>query len=266
MKILFFTFAALLLIGCSQPTANDPVSSPNAGAEKRGAEITAEFLKRDSAPFRKSRVRFTTTEEGQPPKIYELDTWRAQSDGETKTLTRIVKPAEDADLASLTIESEGKPTVVTSYVASRGEFRETDTNKIFFGGLTAGELLGEWGKFDYKFIEEKTVDGQKVYEIEGNLKKGESGLVQKMFILMGAENYVPVELRLFDNGGRHIRTYRIVETKSDAKGAYAAKTEVENLIYRNKTIIEVLSREFPATIDASFFERAKLKEIATKSK
>ena len=131
----------------------------------------AVYLKRDGAPFRKNRVRFTITSEEEPKKVYEIDTTRKQSGNETLTLTQIVKPAEDTDLASLTIESDDKPTNVVTYVASMDEFRDTDTGRMFFGGLTAGELLGEWDKFDYRFLGEKTVDGQRLMELEGKLKK-----------------------------------------------------------------------------------------------
>lgn len=266
MKIVFLILPGLLLAGCSPlPSANtDSAANREAvSPARRGSEIIGEYLKRDAAPFRKSRVRLTTFEDGKPQEVFEIDTWRKQTEGETKTLTQIVRPAEDTDLASLTVETKGRPTRVSSYVASRGEFRETDTNKMFFGGLTAGELLGEWDKFDYKYIGEKNVDGQKVYELEGTLKKDESSLIQRMTITIRADSFVPVELRLYDSGGRHIRTYRVVDVKTDAKGSYASRTEVENLIYNNKTVIEVLSREFPAAIDDTFFARDKLKQIAT---
>jgi hypothetical protein len=136
----------------------------------------------------------------------------------------------------------------------------------FFGGLTAGELLGEWNKFDYRLLGEKTVDGQKVYELEAKLKKPGSSLIAKMNILMSADSYLPIELQLFDSGGRQIRTYKVTDVKSDANGTYAARTEIDNPVYKCKTVAEILSREFPANVDESIFTRDRLKQIAGKAK
>ena len=226
----------------------------------------AEYVRRDSTPFRKNRVRFTITSEEEPKKVYEIDTMRKQAGAETLTLTQIVKPAEESDLASLTVESEGKPTSVSTYVASMDEFRETDTGRMFFGGLTAGELLGEWNKFDYRFLGEKTVDGQQLLELEGKLKKPGSSLIARMHILMRADNYLPVELHMFDAAGRQLRTFKVTEMGSDSKGSYAAKTEIENPIYKSKILVEVLNREFPANVEEAFFTRDRLKQIAARSK
>ena len=41
-------------------------------AESRGTQIVAEYLKRDAAPYRKSRVRFTITSEDEPVKLVAI--------------------------------------------------------------------------------------------------------------------------------------------------------------------------------------------------
>lgn len=255
----------LLCFGCAKPqsASNETTSkAETAAVSNKGGEVVAEYLRRDAAPFRKSRVRFTITGDEEPTKIYEIETWRRQTENETATLTRFVKPEEDRDLASLTIESPDKPTTVTSYSAGRDDFRDSGTNKMFFGGLTAGELLGEWEKFDYKLLGEKTVDGVQVFELEGELKKSESGVVAKTAVLMRADLYVPFEIKLYDKTGQHIRTFKIREVKSDARGPFAAVTDVENHVYKTKILLEVLSREYPAAMEDSFFTRENLKAIA----
>jgi hypothetical protein len=68
-------YVAICVSGCSSPT-NDKVAATNADSTpttQRGSEIIAEYLKRDSALFRKSRVRLTTSEEGKPNEVYEID-------------------------------------------------------------------------------------------------------------------------------------------------------------------------------------------------
>lgn len=267
MRSVLLAVAVLFVFGCSDPPpAGGPASGPRQpNAADRGDELIADFRKRDAAPFRKTRVRLTTTE-GDKQEVFEVDVWRKQSGNETRTLSQIIKPVEDTDLASLAVEVEGQPTKTTTYVASREEFRETDTNKMFFGGLTAGELLGEWDKFDFEFVGEKELDGRRGFEVKGTLKPGRSGVVYMMTIMMRADDLVPVELKLYDSTERHIRTYRVVEVKTDQRGPYPARTEVENLVYKNRTVIEVLNREFPDNLDDSFFTRDKLKEIAAGGK
>ena len=265
----FFLLAVLATASCggsnvAENTSNAPKNT--SAVSNRGSEIVAEFLHRDAAPLRKTRVRFTVTSEDGSVKVYELDSWRKQADGETATLTQVIKPAEDSDLASLTIEAPGKPAVVTTYSSSLQDFRETDTNKMFFGGITAGELLGEWGKFDFRLIKEETAGDHQQYQLEGKLKNGESGTVARMEVTMRTDNYVPVQLRLFDSSDRQIRTFDITDFKSDDHGVYASKTTVDNPIYKTKTEIEILSREFPASVEPAFFTREKLKAIAARAK
>jgi hypothetical protein len=257
---------ALFAAGCGGGSASNssPSQAPNAPAENRGEQIVAEFLKRDAAPFRKMRVRFTIRAEGEAEKIYELDNWRKQTPEGTTTLSQIVKPAEDSDLASLTIEPKGQKATVITYAQSRDEFRETDTNKMFFGGLTAGELLGEWSKYDYRLLSERDLNGRKVLDVEGTLKPATSSLIARMNVLFRADNYLPAELHLFDSLNKEIRVYKVAEFKDDAAGTFAARTEVDNPIYKTHVVIEVLDREFPEKADDSIFTREKLKQIVRK--
>ncbi len=261
--------AALLISGCaavfSGCSNSAPESTSSSGtASNRGQQIVDEYLKRDAAPFRKSRVRFTVTEDGEAAKVYEIDTSRKQTPDATTTLTVIDVPAEDKGTASLTIQEKDKKAVVVTYAASRDEFRETDTGKMFFGGLTAGELLGEWEKYDYKFIGEKDLAGTKVLEVEGKLKPDADSVVARMTVLFRADNYVPMEMHLFAADGSELRVYKTTNVNDDPAHPYAQKMDVENKVYKSRTIIEVLSREFPATIDDSVFTREKLKASVRK--
>ncbi|MEO6655768.1 MAG: outer membrane lipoprotein-sorting protein [Pyrinomonadaceae bacterium] len=262
---LVSVFVVVIASACGGRSETDSAKNVTKGApEKRGEEIVGEFLKRDASPFRKIRVRFTIKAEDEPEKVYELDTWRKQTADGTTTLSQIIKPVEDSDLGSLTIEQKGQKTTVVTYAASRGEFRETDTKKMFFGGLTAGELLGEWDKFAFKFLSEKEIGGYKVFEVEGKLKSEAESVVSRMNVLFRVENYLPAEIHLFDTTGREIRTYQFSDYKEVAEHPYAAKTEVENPVYKAKIVIEILGRELPATLDDALFTREKLKQFVRK--
>lgn len=259
---LLFAGCAGLFSGCTNSAPDR--AAPSGTAANRGQEIVDEYLRRDAAPFRKSRVRFTVTEEAEAAKVYEIDTSRKQTPEATMTLTVIDLPVEDKGTASLTIQEKGKKAVVVTYAASRDEFRETDTKKAFFGGLSAGELLGEWEKYTYKFIGEKDLAGTKVFEVEGKLKPDADSVVARMTVLFRADNYVPMEMHLFAADGSELRAYKTTNVNDDPAHPYAQKMDVENKVYKSRTIIEVLSREFPATIDDSVFTREKLKASVRK--
>ena len=262
-----FSVCILLLLGlwtasgCNRdrtaPTQNEGVSPA-----QRGAEIVAEFLKRDAAPYRKNRVRLTIAAPPDPLKTYELEIWRKQTAGETLTLTHVVQPVAENDLAALSIEKPGVPTVNVTYVSSTGDFRETGTNKMFFGGLTAQELLGEWDKYDYRFLGEKELQGIKVYEVEGTLKPGNDSAIARSRTLFRSDTYLPAELHLFNSGGDEVRTFRVVNYKNVDGHEVVWHMEIENHVRQARVSIETLGVEFPDKVDDAMFTRERLKQLA----
>ena len=260
MLLLLFGLGALN--GCKHET---PVGSDfNAMRHERGTQIVAEYLKRDAAPYRKNRVRMTITSATEPLKIYELEIWRKQTDAETLTQTHVVVPAEESDLAALSIERKGEPTINVTYVSSTNEFRETGTNKMFFGGLTAQELLGEWGKYDYSLVEEKDSGGVKVYDVEGTLKPGSESVIARTRTLFRADTYLPAEMHLFDSDGKEVRTFQVKTYRKVAGRDVIWLTEIENHLRPTKIMIETLGLEFPDKADDEIFTRDRLKQLSRK--
>jgi len=248
-----------LAFGCGGSTGSNPTT--HSTPADRGQQIVDEFLKRDSSPYRNDRIRFTVTDEDKTQKVYEIETWRKQTPDENVTLNDMVAaPQGEEGGRSLTIEGRGRKTVVVTYAQSRDEFRETDSKKMFFGGLTVGELLGDWDKFGYQFIGEKDSNGVHVFEVEGKLKDGADSQVSRMNVLFRADNYVPVESHLFGVDGKEIRTYKTVAIKEDPVHPYASKVDVDNPVYKTHIVIEILSRELPEKIDDAMFAKDKLKE------
>lgn len=255
---------ASICFGCGGANVNNGPAARAKATPDRGEEIVAEHLKRDAAPYRKDRVRFTIREEGEKTEIIEIDTWRRQAGDVTATLSIVAKPAEDAGSGSLTIEETGKPTVVVTYAVSRDEFRETDTGKMFFGGLTVQELLGEWNKYSYKVLGERAAGGVSGFEVEGKLKDGQKSVIASTKAVFDAQNYLPIETRLFDNAGKELRTYQKAEIKTAGGRAYIGKVEVVNHVYNSQIAVEILSREFPDKLDDAMFAREKLKQSSKK--
>ena len=231
---------------------------------ERGEQVVGEYLKRDAARYRKQRVRLTITSASEPLKVYELELWRRQTEAETLTLTHIVSPADESDLAALSVERKGEPAVNVTYVSSTDQFRETGTNKMFFGGLTAQELLGEWDKYDYSLLDEKDLNGVKVYEVEGTLKPSAESVIARTRTLFRADTYLPAEMHLFNSGGDEVRTFQ-VKTYHNVAGRDAVwLTEVENHVRPTKVTIETLSLDFPEKADDTMFTRDRLKQLARK--
>ena len=264
-----FTVCSLLFLGlggldgCKHET---PAGRDYAGDHhERGTQIVAEYLKRDAAPYRKLRVRLTITSASEPLKVYELEIWRKQTEGETLTLTHVVQPADESDLAALSTERKGQPTVNVTYVSSTDQFRETGTNKMFFGGLTTQELLGEWDKYDYSLLAEKDLSGVKVYEVEGTLKPAAESVITKTRTLFRADTYLPAEVRLFDSGGQEMRTFQVKKYMSIAGRDAVWLMEVENHLRPTRVTIETLSLDFPDKADETMFTRDRLKQLSRKA-
>jgi len=232
--------------------------------QERGRQIVAEYLKRDRAPYRKNRVRMTITSTTEPLKVYELEIWRKQTDAETLTQTHVVQPADESDLAALSIERKGEAAINVTYVSSMDEFRETGTNKMFFGGLTAQELLGEWDKYDYSLVEEQELGGVKVYEVEGTLKPGLESVIARTRTLFRADTYLPAEMHLFGSDGKEVRTFQVKTYRNVGGRDVIWLTEIENHLRPTKITVETLSLDFPEKADDAIFTRDRLKELSRK--
>jgi hypothetical protein len=262
-----FAACSLLLLVCLLGACKREApagSDYTAARHVRGTQIVAEYLKRDAATYRKQRVRLTITSTSEPLKVYELEIWRKQTGPETLTLTHVVQPAEESDLAALSIERKGQPTINVTYVSSADEFRETGTNKMFFGGLTAQELLGEWDKYDYSLLDEKDLSGVKAYEVEGTLKPGAESVIARTRTLFRGDTYLPAEMHLFNSGGEEVRTFQVKGYRNVAGHDVVSLTEVENHVRPTKVTIETLSVDFPEKADDGMFTRDRLKQLSRK--
>ena len=78
------------------------------------------------------------------------------------------------------------------------------------------------------------------------------------------DSYLPIEMNLFDNLEKKIRTYVVQEVKSANGRPYIAKTVVTNHVYGAEITIEVISREYPGNLDDALFTRERLKQTAPK--
>ncbi|HEY3027306.1 MAG TPA: outer membrane lipoprotein-sorting protein [Pyrinomonadaceae bacterium] len=261
---LLIILGCVLLASCGKtsPENPGPTKDPETLARERGAQIVSEYLKRDAAPYRQTRVRLTVTSTSEPSQVYELDIWRKQVSGETLTLTQIVQPAAQRNVASLTTERKGEDALNVTYVTANDQFRETGTSKSFFGGVTSQEFLGEWDKYDVRLMNEEEMNGIKSYEIEARLKPKRNSVIARLTALFRADTYQPAEMHAFDSDGQELRTFRVTEYRSFGGRAVVGRMDIENHIIKTTVVVEVLKMGFPDRMDDSLFTREKLKQIA----
>ena len=261
-RLLLVTLALCLLNACNKevPAGRDNTAINQA----RGGEIVAEYLKRDASAYRKQRVRLTIISPTEPQKVYELEIWRKQVPNETLTLTKCLLPPEES-VAALSIEKKGEPTVNVSYISSTQQFRETGTEKMFFGGLTAQELLGEWDKYDYTLKEEKDVNGVKMFDVEGTLKPAASSVIARTRTLFRGDTYMPAEIHLFNSNGEELRTFRVTNYRNVSGHDLLGLIEIENHSRNLKINIETLSAEYPEKADDQIFTRDNVKRLAMRN-
>jgi Outer membrane lipoprotein-sorting protein len=261
---LLILLGSVFLTSCDKTPAE--VSGPNKDPEKlareRGAQVIAEYLKRDATPYRQTRVRLTISDVRNETQIYELDVWRKQTANETLTLTQIAQPAAQRDLASLTIERQGEDAVNVTYLTANDQFRETGTNKSFFGGVTAQEFLGEWDKYDGRLVNEKGSGALTSYEIEARLKPKRDSTIARLTAVFRGDTYLPAEMHAFNSDGEELRTFRITDYRNFSGRPVVGRMEIKNHIFKTTVIVEVLNMMFPGGMDDSLFTREHLKQIA----
>lgn len=260
-SILPLFLIANMLAGCQQKPVQSNLNEET--QRTRGAEIVAEFQKRDSPPTRHVQLRMIIESPDQPQKEYEFEVWRKHSEGETKSLMHVVKPSSESSLVSLTIQRKGEEPLNVTYYPAKDEFEEFNADRQVFGGLTVQEMLGDWGKYDSRLISEKDVAGVKMYEVENTLKANESSTIKRFIVLIRADNMLPAEAHVFNAQGSEIRTYRIKEYRTIEGHPTFWRIEIENPVRHTKINLEVLNESFNERFDDKLFTRESLKRLAT---
>lgn len=264
LPLIFLGYVLLTSCGKTSPQVSVPNKDPELLARERGAQVIAEYLKRDAAPFRQARVRLTISDARDETQVYELDVWRKQTANETLTLTQIAQPAAQRDVASLTTERHGENAVSVTYLTANDQFRETGTNKSFFGGVTAQEFLGEWDKYDFRLINEKESGALTSYDIEARLKPKRDSTIARLTVIFRGDTYLPAEMHAFNSDGEELRTFRITDYGNFSGRTVVGRMEIKNHIFKTTVMVEVLNMMFPERMDDSLFTREHLKQIATR--
>ncbi|HZS48573.1 MAG TPA: outer membrane lipoprotein-sorting protein [Blastocatellia bacterium] len=269
--LIILVLAACLAAGCNDDeTVNkkaEPIQSKPASADthQKGEQIVAAYLKAIDIPYSKGRIRMTVNTPDEGTKIYEAEVIRRQTSDQTITLTHVVKPENESDLATLAIEKKGQKTENVSYAQSTSKFVEFDSSKQTFGGLTATELLGgELDRYTFNYIGEKNIDGVKSYEVESTLKPGEQSPLARVTTFFREDNSLPIEIHIFNSKGEELRTFHITDYKTIDGHTVTWKTTIENHVNNAKITLEALNLSFPAKMDEALFTRDNLKKLVVK--
>ena len=93
LRLAVLSVSLLTSCGKTSQPGSGPNKDPEQPASERGPQIITEYLKRDAARYRQTRVRLTISDVRNQTQVYELDVWRKQTGDETLTLTQIAQPA-----------------------------------------------------------------------------------------------------------------------------------------------------------------------------
>lgn len=260
-SILPLFLIANMLAGCQQKPGQSNLNEET--QRTRGAEIVAEFQKRDSPPSRHVQLRMSIESPDQPQKTYEFEIWRKHNQDETKSLLHVTAPSSERALVSLSSQQRGQEPVNVTYSPAKNEFEEFNADRQAFGGLTVQEMLGDWGKYDARLISEKDVSGVKMYEVENTLKANESSTIKRFIVLIRSDNMLPAEAHVFNAQDSEIRTYRIKEYRTIEGHPTFWRIEIENPVRKTKINLEVLNESFNERFDDKLFTRENLKRLAT---
>ena len=258
-----------IALGCAglsacRKSSLDPTSTakdPESVERERGAQVVAEYLRRDAAPYRQARARVTVSGANQSTQVYELEVSRKQSTDETLSLTQVVEPGTQRNVASLTTERQGTDAVNLTYITANDQFRETGTDKSFFGGVTAQEFLGEWDKYEPRLLSEKDLDGTRSYEIEARLKPNRKSIITRVTAVFRGDTYLPSEMHAFNSDGQELRTFRMTDYRAYSGHTVVGRMEIENHIFKTTVVVEVLNMTFPEKMDDALFTREHLKKL-----
>ncbi len=253
----------LVLSGALYGCAGENRQQTEARQRERGAEIVAEYRRRDAAPNRHLRLRMTITAQNEPPRDYEFEIWRTQNSDETRTLMRVLRPETERDLNSLIIERRGQRSENVSYRRASNDFQEFDSGRRVFGGLTVMELMGEWDNYNHRLIGERETNGVRLYEVENTLKPNGTSAIERFVALFRADTMLPVEAHLFNAANVEIRTYYIREHRTINGRPTIWRVDIENHQRNTRLGIEMLDVNFDERLDDGIFTRENLRRLAT---
>jgi len=186
-----------------------------------------------------------------------LKTW---TKGNKKTLVRFTAPAKDAGNASLTLEEDIwsfspkvnrvikiPPSMMTqSWMGS--DFSYDDLSK-------SDNIIDE---YTHKLLEEKTIDGAKVFIIE-SVPKPDAAIVWGKEVLFIREDHILLERDFYDQDGKLIKRMLGADIKIQGGKLYASKIRMENLESKDEWT-EVSHREvkFGIVVSDNVFTQANL--------
>jgi hypothetical protein len=267
---MLLSLALGLTAGCDRsdpPAAREtprPAGLSETERRERGAQLVAEYLKREEAPYRHARLRLVVTSAEEPPKDYELEIWRKQTPDETLTLSHVVKPAAERDRGALSVERKDQPTVNIAYAQSTGKFIESPSSQQIFG-ITAQELLGgEMGKYDHRLLGQKDMAGVPTHEVESTLKPTAESPIARVVTYLRQDTMLPAEAHLFDARGQQIRTFQVKEYRPVEGRPVVWRMEITNHARNLKVAIDLVSLSFRDKLDDKIFSRENLKRLVSR--
>ncbi|MFA5029919.1 MAG: outer membrane lipoprotein-sorting protein [Patescibacteria group bacterium] len=185
-----------------------------------------------------------------------------EPNGEDKTCMIFGEPAMDRGLGLLVNRHPGNADDLWLKLPSFDKVRRIsvgDESKYFagtdFSYEDARQLTGErLDDFDYQTLECK----EGVWAVEARSKPGiKSGYGKRVFLI--DRSFITREIRFYDQADRLVKTLVNKDVEAKEGGLWrAGATAIENVALGRTTVLRVVKREFPDSIEPSIFTTAHL--------
>jgi hypothetical protein len=275
----YLTLAGFLVISgicssCSHTSSSDekPPSTANtsapAGAVPDVKAIADKYTALDTSHDSTMKLKATVQRNDGTSEQVQLTVYRQREpDGDQHVLVQFTAPAEEKDRDALINVTAKGDTEAVRYAESAKNFltakSATDEESLF--GMTIQELIGgQPEKYDYKFIDEETYQGEPVYRIEGTLKHGAESRFARVVMLVSKQNNNAPMMEVYD--GRNELARRITVTKAESISGIWTRTQwtIDNQEQHKKIDFDAVDVKYNQNLPSSIFTKDHLKEVASR--
>jgi hypothetical protein len=250
-----------------KPPSTGDNSSP-AGPVPDVKAIVDKYISLDTSHDSTMKLKASVQRNDGTSEQVQLTVYRErEADGDQHYLVQFTAPAEEKDRDALINVTANGDTEAVRYAESAKSFLTakgaTDEESLF--GMTTQELAGgQPEKYDYKFVDAETYQGEAVDRIEGTLKHGAESRFVRVVMLVSKQNNNAPMMEVYDNRNQLAR--RITVTKAESISGIWTRMQwtIDNQEQHKKIDFEAVEVKYNQNIPSSIFSKDHLKEVASR--
>lgn len=273
-RIALLLSGALLICSCSSGGAPEsaknseatPSPSANTGS-KIATDAANKYASLDTSSNSVQKMTATVHSQDGSVRTIDLTIYNKRVDsGGRQLMVEFDSPQERDRDAVIDINPNGD-IQATRYVQSSDSFltakSPTDEESLF--GLTLQELVGgQPEKYNYTLVDEETHNQVPVYKLEGKLKSGQLSRFPRLVMLVSKADYTAPLIEAYDDQNQLARKIT-VEKSQQVDGIWTRMAwTIDNVADHKKIDFVAKEVKYNQKLDASAFDRNRLKKLATK--